>query len=873
MNITSTTLEAAVALASKAEGQLCKKSPETDDPLTEGDTQRLIHELQVQQIELEMQNAELRQARDEMELLLTRCSNLYDFAPVGYMTLDCKGIICSVNLTCAMHLGIERTRLIGTSFFRFVSDDSSPGFHSFLANIFMNEASDPCEILLQSAERHPFHARLQAVFSELRDEYLVAIFDITKNKREENALRESETRYRNLFEKMLDGFAYCKMLFDDQGRPTDFVYLEVNSAFRSLTGLENVTGKKVTEVIPGIKESNQELFEIYGRVALTGRPEKFETRIENLEEWFTVSVYSLEKDYFVAVFESITVQKEAEDKLRLMAHVFEHIGEAIVITGPDNTILATNRSFTRLTGYSQDDALGQNPSILKSGNEPKEFYESMWETLLSENYWQGEIWDKRKDGSLYPKWLTITVVRNDQGEITHYIGSFSDISERKQAAQKIEYLTHQDHLTNLPNRFSLIDTLSQALVLAKQSSSHLAVIFINIDHFKNINDSLGHHIGDSLLFLVAGRLLESVRYADIVARIGGDEFVVVLPLIKSGVAVVHIVSKIQQALSQVFQLDGHNLHITSSSGISIFPHDGNTTEELIKNANLAMSYAKSNGRNSYQFFKQEMNTTAQKRLLVESGLRAAIEREEFLLHYQPQIDLASGRMIGVEALVRWQHPQRGLVPPDMFIPIAEETGLILPINDFVLKTACRQLNAWLSEGFPPIRMAVNLSARQFKQGNLPCLVAEIIEETGINPHLLELEITESTAMDNPEAAILHLRRLREMGVELAIDDFGTGYSSLSYLKLFPVNRLKIDRSFVKDLETDSDDAAIAAATIALAHKLGKEVVAEGVETEGQLRFLKDQQCDIIQGYFFSRPLPAAELAKFFRHNHLENGVK
>ena len=335
-------------------------------------------------------------------------------------------------------------------------------------------------------------------------------------------------------------------------------------------------------------------------------------------------------------------------------------------------------------------------------------------------------------------------------------------------------------------------------------------------------------------------------------------------------SVAHLVNKVQQALAQPYRVDGHELHVTSSIGISVFPHDGNGTEELIKNAEFAMSHAKANGRNGYQFFKQEMNTTAQKRLLLESDLRGAVEREEFLLHYQPQIDLASGRVIGVEALVRWQHPQRGLVPPDLFIPIAEETGLILPIGDFVLKTACRQLNAWLSEGLPQVRMAVNLSARQFKQGNLPSLVAKIIEETGIDPRLLELEITESAAMDNPEAAIIHLRRFREMGVELAIDDFGTGYSSLSYLKLFPVNRLKIDRSFVKDIETDTDDAAIAAATIALAHKLGKEVVAEGVETEGQLSFLKNQQCDIIQGYFFSRPLPAEQLAAFLRRNRRES---
>ena len=452
--------------------------------------------------------------------------------------------------------------------------------------------------------------------------------------------------------------------------------------------------------------------------------------------------------------------------------------------------------------------------------------------------------------------------RRMEAERALLIESAQRMTEREQNALKIEYLAHYDPVTNLPNRFSLTVRLSQALELAKRFSSRLAVIFIDMDRFKNINDSLGHQIGDKLLFHVGARLLETIRSADIVARLGGDEFVVVLPLIRSNISAAHAVAKIQHILSQTYTVEGHELNITPSIGISVSPDDGETVEELMKNADLAMYHAKSGGRNNYQFFTQEMNLTVQARLVLESDLRGAVEREEFLLHYQPQIDMTTGRVVGVEALIRWQHPRRGLVPPDMFIPIAEDTGLILPIGDFVLKTACRQLATWLSEGLPPFRMAVNLSARQFKQSNLPTLLAEILAETGIDSHMLELEITESSAMDNPETAILHLRRLREMGVELAIDDFGTGYSSLSYLKLFPVNRLKIDRSFVKDIASGSDDAEIAAATIALAHTLGKEVVAEGVETNAQLKFLRYQQCDIVQGYFFSRPLSAAAIVDY-----------
>ncbi|QWV91883.1 EAL domain-containing protein [Geomonas oryzisoli] len=440
------------------------------------------------------------------------------------------------------------------------------------------------------------------------------------------------------------------------------------------------------------------------------------------------------------------------------------------------------------------------------------------------------------------------------------------LKEREQHTQKIEYLAHHDPVTKLPNRFSLMARLAHSLELAKRCGSRLALIFIDLDRFKNINDSLGHHVGDHLLFQVAGRLLESIRSADIVARLGGDEFVVGLPLLRCNISAAHAIRKIQHALSQSYYVEGHELSVTPSIGISIFPDDGETVQELMKNADLAMYHAKAGGRNNFQFFTEEMNQTVQERLVLEGDLRVAIERGEFLLHYQPQIEMSTGRVIGVEALLRWQHPVHGLVTPDRFIPVAEETGMIVAIGEVALKTACRQLAAWLAAGLPPLRVSVNLSARQFKQDNLPALLQDVLRETGIESHLLELEITESSAMENPADAILHLRGFREMGVELAIDDFGTGYSSLSYLKLFPVHRLKIDRSFVKDIDTDTDDAEIAAATIALAHTLGKEVVAEGVETEAQCRFLQGQRCDILQGYYFSRPLPPEEIVPYLRNN-------
>jgi|GEM_PF-1548020 len=634
------------------------------------------------------------------------------------------------------------------------------------------------------------------------------------------------------------------LLPQDIGRPID------NIAFR-LSNQEEMLAD-IRKVLEDGVPIERERFSTYGKWLLK-RVLPFRTETGQVEG-------------AVITFTDITHIKEVLDQKLLLAKVFEHSAEGLVITNYDNKIIAVNSSFSRLTGYTQEDALGQNPRILNSGREPKEFYVAMWKSLLTNNCWQGEIWDKRKDGSYYPKWLSITVIRNEQGEVVYYIAGFSDISERKQAEQKIEHLAHHDSLTNLPNRFSLNERLSQALEQAKRTGHHLVIMFLDLDRFKNINDSLGHHVGDMLLFEVAVRLKDSVRHSDIVARLGGDEFVVVLPEIQSGIASVHFVDKILHTLSQPYMLDGYELSTSASIGVSVFPHDGETVEELMKNADTAMYHAKSQGRNNYQFFKREMHTTAHERLELENDLRLAIERNEFILYYQPQVEANSGRVVGVEALVRWQHKERGLVMPDSFITIAEESGLIIQMGTMILETACRQLADWLAEGLSPLRMAVNLSAKQFRHCNLPDMVADIVAETGIDAQLLELEITETAAMEHPEETISQLKRLKLMKVQLSIDDFGTGYSSLGNLRLFPVSRLKIDRSFVKNIETDTDDAAIAAATISLAHTLGKEVTAEGVETLAQSTFLVNQQCDYLQGYFFSHPLPADKATEFIRNN-------
>ncbi|MBU5637113.1 EAL domain-containing protein [Geomonas sp. Red69] len=566
-----------------------------------------------------------------------------------------------------------------------------------------------------------------------------------------------------------------------------------------------------------------------------------------------------------------TEQMKTQKRIKLLAKIFNESGEAIVITDSENRIIETNKAFTQFTGYSHEEALGKNPRVLKSGIEDKKFYENMWRSILETNYWQGEIWDKRKDGTLYPKWLTITAIRDPDNTITNYFATFSDITLRKEAEKRIEQLAHTDTLTSLPNRHTLVERLTQALEQAKRGEHMLAVLFVDLDRFKMINDTLGHHVGDLLLMEVASRLKGSLRAEDVVARFGGDEFVVVQPRIRSQVEPAHLAEKILKTVAAPYFLDNNTVYTSPSIGISVFPSDGMTVAELFKNADAAMYHAKAAGRNTYQMFTSEMHTAARQRLAIENSLRSAVANDQFVLHYQPQVEPASGRLVGLEALVRWQNPDDGLVFPDRFIPVAEETGLILEIGRHVFEKACQQAVRWREAGLPPVKIAVNLSARQLRQPDLPEMLSEIMKNCGADPGMIELEVTESMTMERPVESVRILGALKAMGIGLAIDDFGTGYSSLSYLKLFPVDKLKIDRSFVKDIEVDPDDAAIASATIAMAHTLGKKVVAEGVETEAQLEFLVRHGCDIIQGYLFSKPL-SAEDAELYQAKLAERTV-
>jgi len=579
----------------------------------------------------------------------------------------------------------------------------------------------------------------------------------------------------------------------------------------------------------------------------------------------TMALWSARREIigYLGVAVDITERRRVEEKLRLSDEVFENSLEAIMITGTDNTIIAVNPAFTRITGYTAQEAIGCNPRMLKSGRHGPAFYAEMWSRILGEGVWSGEIWDRSRSGRLYPKWVTINAIRDAQsGKPTHFLAMFSDISERKRVEEKINFLAFNDPLTGLPNRLTLHGKLEQSIADARRHGGLVALLLVDLDRFKTINDTLGHPVGDQLLVEVARRVGGSVRGSDTLARLGGDEFVILLPGLSRELDAAQLAINISALFAKPFVIDGRELHTAASIGISLFPRDGADSENLLKNADTAMYHAKAQGGGSFQFYAAEMHKSATEHLALENRLRQALARREFELHYQAQIRLADQCLIGFEALIRWRHPEQGLVAPLIFIPMAEETGLINSIGEWVLNEACRQAQAWQESGLPHLRMAVNLSPRQFSQRDLIDQVCRALAACLLDPSLLELEITESAVMDSPEKAIVLLNSLREMGIRLALDDFGTGYSSLAYLKMLPINRLKIDRSFVSEFGVDANGTAIATATIALAHKLGLEVIAEGVETESQFALLLAEGCEEAQGYHFSRPLPADQVEDF-----------
>ena len=554
----------------------------------------------------------------------------------------------------------------------------------------------------------------------------------------------------------------------------------------------------------------------------------------------------------------------------VLNRVFLQTSEAIVVTDAARRIIAVNPAFSALTGYTAEEIIGHTPKMLASGRTDDSTFSAMWQAVAETGIWSGEIWDRRKDGSQHPVWLVLSAVHDGKMAISNYIATFTDIGERIETSRQLRHLAYHDPLTQLPNRLAFESQLTLSIRGAERDHTQLALMLIDLDHFKTVNDTLGHQVGDELLKSVAQRLSQSVRASDIVARLGGDEFVVVLPEIDSSTMASAIAGKIQRALADVSHSVGaHTLYATPSIGISLFPADGRDGQTLLRNADMAMYHAKDAGRNNYQFYADKMNEAAGERLQMENALRQAVSgitpvNSPFSLHFQPQVCPHNGQVIGLEALARWEHPVMGHIPPDRFIPVAEETGLIQPLGDWIFWETCRNIRTFRDAGLENFRVAVNISAQQLRHENLPLVVRGALACYDLRPSDLELEITESTAMQNPELTRSVLDQFAAMGILLSIDDFGTGYSSLAYLKHLPIHRLKLDRSFVRDIQTDPNDAAICSATVALGHNLGLEVVAEGVETVEQRDYLTALGCDILQGYLYSRPIPAGQIIRYLQ---------
>ena len=725
-------------LAQKTSTALLDKPGE----LSPAQMHQVLHELRVHQIELEMQNEELRRIQNELELSRTRYFDLYDLAPFGYFSLNGQSMILEANLTASELLGVVRSKLVNQPFSCFILPSDQDIFYRHRQQMVATGESQSFEIHLLRNGDDPFWAKLQANLS---------------------------------------------------------VNAEGSAVFRVMA-------------------------------------------------------------------HDISERKTMQRSMDLSRALFENATEGFLVTDAQERILLINQAFADLTGYSADEVLGKTPRILSSGRQDRAFYQKMWAQINVTGHWRGEIWNRRKSGEVYPQLLNVNTILDDDEQISHYIGVFSDISQIKEANAKLEYQAQHDALTGLPNRLLFFTRLQHCIDVSQRERKHLSVLMLDLDRFKDINDSLGHLAGDELLQQVAKRLAGRLRGIDTVTRLGGDEFTVLLEDLQHTQDAAVVAKDLIDALNGPWLLsNGIEVRCSVSIGISLFPEHGKTPEELLKQADSAMYRAKTEGgRGNFKFFSDDMTQAALRRINMESVLRRAIVNSGLRLHYQPQIDIASGRIVGAEALVRLHDRLEGLIPPGQFIAVAEETGLIGVVGSWVLRETCRQGQEWIEAGLPLLNLAVNISPYQFRHGDISATVAVILAQTGFPAECLELEMTESALMEREAEAVAILVRLRALGVHLAIDDFGTGYSSLAYLKRFPIDMLKIDKSFIDDIHQLQDDREITAAIVALGHILRLKVLAEGVENAEQLEFLRAQGCDLYQGYFYSPPVTAEEFAAMVR---------
>ena len=686
--------------------------------------------------------------------------------------------------------------------------------------------------------------------------------DVTERVLTEQARRQSEERLRIIYDASPAVISVSRL---EDGR-----FLDVNPAFLRTGGWTREEVISRTSFDLGVWVDAGDRAKIVKSVREMGaiRDLELSFRMKSGEQrrlLCSVERIRIEDvDCLLLVGQDITERKKAETLMQKLSRALEQTADAVQITDRNGVIEYVNPTFEQVTGYTSAEAVGRKTNLLKSGRQGPGFYDNLWKTILAGEVFNDVFINRRKDGSLYYEEKTITPLKDADGQIAHFVATGKDITERMQTQERLAYMAQHDPLTELPNRTLLLDRLKQSLAGARWRNRRTAVLFVDLDRFKTINDTLGHEVGDRLLQQLAARFQASVREGDTVARFGGDEFVILLDDVASEDDVAGVAQKVLQALTPPFQVDHQTLYVTASIGVSLFPNDGEDATALLKNADIAMYRAKEMGKNTYQFYSADMSARAFERLTLESSLRRALDRNEFRLYYQPQVDVETGVIIGVEALLRWQHPEFGLVMPSDFIPLLEETGLIVPAGEWVLRTACAQLAAWHAQGWRRLRLSVNLSPRQLQAQDLTAVVKRALDSFDGDPARLELEITEGVLVRHAPATVEALEALDALGVRMAVDDFGTGYSSLSYLRRLPIDTLKIDRVFVRDIPLDPDDSAITAAIVALAQSLKLEMIAEGVENAAQRDFLLGQGCRVMQGYLFSRPQPPEDVTRLLQ---------
>ncbi len=772
------------------------------------------------------------------------------------------GRLLAVNSTFEQQIGIPASEALGKTSTE-LGIWGEPGMGPAMLARLQGEPLNNVEIPLNRRDGTRFTALLSAQHIVLDDvpALVVVVRNISQVKETQEQLRVSEEKFAKAFHASPDGMLISRI--------SDGRLVEVNQGFTRITGYSREEAAERSTLDLRLWANPADRSTLLGILDNAASAPDFTAQIRTRDGSLRLCELSAHRitigndDCMLTIARDITEQQQMQEKLRLAATVFESTAEGVMITDARQQIVAVNRAFSEITGYSEQEALGRSPRLLASGQHDSSFYVALWHQLNADGHWQGEIWNRRKNQELYPEWLTVSAVRNADGDLSHYVGVFADISTLKYAQARLDYQAHHDPLTGLPNRLLFESRLNGALKDAQENHQQGAVLFLDLDRFKHINDSLGHPVGDLLLKSIATRLREQLRDVDTVARQGGDEFIILLPGLHHALDAEHVANKLLLCFEKPFIAGEQEFFVSASIGICLYPGDGGDVATLVKNADAAMYRAKAQGRNRVEFYTRELTFQATERMALEHELRRALESDQLQLYYQPKLSLASGQLVGAEALIRWKHPQFGAISPDRFIPLAEENGLILPLGDWVLREACRQMSRWQDShaAFGPL--SVNLAGAQLRQTALVERIRELLGQYNLQPSRLQLEITESFLMHQTEEALSILHSLKRLGVQLAIDDFGTGYSSLSYLKQLPLDTLKIDQSFVHGLPDDPHDAAIARAIIALGRSMNLTVIAEGVEHEAQERFLEAEGCDQIQGYALSAPLPADAFANRF----------